>query len=287
MKTHPQPKQPQRNLERREQRHVSSVYEMNFAGMTDIGLRRADNEDAYLMAPLDDLFVIADGMGGHAAGEVASRLTCDLIGAYFQETADMDGDEMPMPYALPDDMCNAERRLVTAIKLANTAVYEQGLANAEQQGMGSTVVAVHMEEDKLFWAHVGDSRLYRLRFGRMMQLTSDHSLLNHAIEERGLKGEELQAYVKHFPYKNILVRAVGVRRDVKVESGWSSMEDGDVFLLCTDGVHNLLNEADLSVVLKGFPGDLQAACRKIVQEVNQRGGHDNITVVALEACRIT
>lgn len=287
MKMNIQSEYPQRKPERDTGKIENSYFEIHFAGATDVGMQRTVNEDAYLLAPHDDLFVIADGMGGHAAGEVASRLTSDLIGAYFQETANMDAADMPMPYVFREDMCAAERRLVTAVKLSNAAVYEQGLANVEQRGMGSTVVAVHVVEDKIFWAHVGDSRLYRLRFGRMMQLTSDHSLLNHAIEQRGLRGDELQEFVTHFPYKNMLVRAIGVRSEVEVESGYSSMKDGDLFLLCTDGVHNLMDDAEIGSILGEYQDDLQAGCQKIVDEANQRGGIDNITAVILEGRRIS
>ncbi len=287
MKMNIQPERSRRKPDRGSGKIESSAFEIHFSGSTDVGIQRLTNEDSYLLAPNDALFVIADGMGGHAAGEVASRLTSDLIGAYFQETANMDAADMPMPYVFPNDMCDVERRLVTAVKLSNAAVHEQGLANLEQRGMGSTVVAVHVVEDKIVWAHVGDSRLYRLRFGRMMQLTSDHSLLNHAIEQRGLKGEELHEFVAHFGHKNMLVRAIGVRGDVDVESGYSSIEDRDLFLLCTDGVHNLINDAELGAILREHQGDLQAGCQKIVDEANERGGIDNITVVLLEGRRIS
>ena len=286
MKMNIQPEHPQRKPECDRSKIKNSVFEIYFAGSTDVGLQRTVNEDAYLLAPRDELFVVADGMGGHAAGEVASRLTSDLIGAYFQETAGMDAADMPMPYFFSAEMRDEERRLVTAVKLSNAAVYEQGLANSEQNGMGSTVVAVHVVEDNIYWAHVGDSRLYRLRYGRMMQLTSDHSLLNHAIEQRGLKGDELQEFVSLFPYKNMLVRAIGVRSEVEVESGNSPMEDGDLFLLCTDGVHNLIDDSELAAILGEYQDDLQGGCDEIVFEANQRGGGDNITVVILEGRRI-
>ncbi len=286
MKMNNQPDYPLRKPGRDAGKIENSDFEIDFAGSTDLGMQRIENEDAYLLAPRDNLFVVADGMGGHAAGEVASRLTSELIGAYFQETANMDAADMPIPYVFPDDMGDEERRLLTAVKLANAAVYEQGLANIEQEGMGSTVVAVHVVDDTIYWAHVGDSRLYRLRFGRMMQLTSDHSLLNYAIEQRGLKGDELHEFVAQFPYKSMLVRAIGVRREVEVESGCSSIEDGDLFLLCTDGVHNLIDDAELGSILCAYQDDLQSGCAEIVNEANQRGGNDNITVVILGARRI-
>ncbi len=283
MKVNIHPHQPPRRQAAERGGVAGDGFEMSFAGATDVGICRAVNQDAYLLAPEHGLFVVADGMGGHAAGEVASLLTSELIGAYFEETADMEAEEMPMPYDLSDDMMAAERRLVTAVKLANTAVYEQSVEIREQRGMGTTVVAVHAEEDMMFWAHVGDSRLYRLREGRLIQLTSDHSLLNHAIEQRGLRGEELREFVEHFPYKNVLVRAVGVRPEVEVEYGHVYLEPGDVFLLCTDGAHNLLETQDMRAILQDFRGDLQACCNEIVRESNRRGGPDNITAVVLEA----
>src|SRR5690606_7578645 len=149
------------------------------------------------------------------------------------------------PYVCPDDMGDEERRLLTADKLANSVEYGRGLATIEQEGTGSSAVAVHVVDDTIYRADIVDSSMYRSLFGRMMQLTSDHSLLNYAIEQRGLKGDELHEFVAQFPYKSMLVRAIGVRREVEVESGCSSIEDGDLFLLCTDGVHNLIDDAEL------------------------------------------
>ncbi|MBA2660814.1 MAG: Stp1/IreP family PP2C-type Ser/Thr phosphatase [Bradymonadaceae bacterium] len=256
-----------------------------YAGTTDVGIRRSKNQDTYLLAPQDDLFVVADGMGGHAAGEVAARLAVDTIERFFRETSLLAPGEIPMPYPMARDMPEADRRLATALKLANSAVFQQSNADDSKHGMGTTVVALHFDDGLVHWAHVGDSRLYRLRGDRLMQLTADHSLLNETITQRQLTGQELRDFVEHFPYKNVLVRAVGVRYNVEVDVGHSNVEDRDVFLLCSDGATNVLPDVDLRRILSESRNDPQSGCDTIVRMANERGGPDNITAVIVEARR--
>jgi PPM family protein phosphatase len=260
--------------------HVHSTEDLDFryAGATDIGERRTVNQDRFLLVPLQQLFLVADGMGGHAAGEVAARMAVDMIAAYYQETGAQDSSRRLAP----------QNRLAHAVRLANSSIFQESADDASKQGMGTTIVALHFDGAKAFWAHVGDSRLYRIRHGGIMQLTEDHSLLNETLARQDLKGQALIDFVDNFPYKNVLTRALGVRYHVEVDYGHTQAEDGDVYLITTDGAHNQVSDEEMrDIVLRHCqPGaDPQSAADEIIRLANERGGPDNITVAIIETRR--
>ncbi len=253
-------------------------WELRHTAITDVGRRREVNEDFYLIHPERALYVVADGMGGHAAGEVAARMTCETLAAYFDET------ELPDSIPGPDDK-PLENHLVQAIKIANATVFEQASQRSDRRGMGTTVVALTFHDDRAFWAHVGDSRLYRLRKGDLQPLTKDHSLLEKTLERQDLSTAEAEELIENFPYKNVLTRAVGSRYVVDVDVGSIPVEEGDLFVMTTDGVHDVIGSNRLFDLLYLHRGDWPEACRSIVAEANRVGGPDNITVACVEVAR--
>jgi PPM family protein phosphatase len=249
-----------------------------FAGSTDVGLKRAHNEDAYLLLPEEHLFCVADGMGGHASGEVASRIAVEEMAEFFRVTgAD---DEATWPFKQDPARGYDENRLVTAVKLANLRIFERAQADARLKGMGTTLVAAYLPRDAatLLVGHVGDSRVYLVRDGAIRQLTEDHSLLNDYLKTRALTPEEIAA----FPHKNVIVRALGMKGVVEVDVVREELRDGDVVLLCCDGLSGMVPDARIAEIVRGHPGNLRAACAALVAAANASGGVDNITCVLVQ-----
>jgi serine/threonine protein phosphatase PrpC len=223
---------------------------------SDIGRLRQRNEDAYLVK--DALFVVADGMGGHRGGDVASTLALETI-----ESAD--SGEITLE-ALVDD-----------IKRANQAVMERGEADRELRGMGTTVTAVIADDGKAHVAHVGDSRAYLLRDGALQQLTEDHTLVQRMVREGRLTEQE----AAHHPQRSVLTRALGVDEDIPVDELSLDVHPGDRLLLCTDGLSSMIDRDRIRKILTREK-DPQAACDKLIDAANRAGGDDNITVIVLD-----
>jgi protein phosphatase len=217
--------------------------------------------------------VVADGMGGHNAGEVASALAVETIAGFFRESrADA---EFTWPYKGDPDRPEDQNRLVAAVKLANLRIYEAQAADARKKGMGTTVVAILLDGDRAVAAHAGDSRCYRLRNGELVQVTEDHSLLNNYKKIAKLTEEE----VANFPHRNVIVRALGMKADVDVEVTESDLQPGDLFLLCSDGLSGEVPDAQMLSILMEAGEDLDAATEKLVRSACENGGKDNITVI--------
>ncbi|RMH00542.1 MAG: Stp1/IreP family PP2C-type Ser/Thr phosphatase [Deltaproteobacteria bacterium] len=244
-------------------------WRIRFSGKTDVGRVRALNEDS-LHVPTDmPLVVVADGMGGHAAGEVASRTAVDTILEYFQATGD---EPVPTwPLRLPQLQVDRDR-MATAIKLANVRIYEMGKNEEGKKGMGTTVEALYFAQGRYYIGHVGDSRVYLLRGDRLTLLTEDHSLLNDYRRMREMTPEE----IRDFPHKNVVVRALGLAENVYVDVYVDQFEEGDVFLLCSDGLSDMLDDAEIRDVLVE-EDNLDKAAAKLVDAANEAGGKDNIT----------
>ena len=224
---------------------------------TDPGLRRAHNEDAYAILEDHHLFVIADGMGRHAAGEVASQLCVDAIADAFR-TANFGPPRSP-------PLSRRAARLRGAISLANERIYREAQANGAYTGMGTTVVSAYFSPNNQFVciAHVGDSRCYRLRAGKLTQLTRDHTLGN-----AGIQGKT----------SALLSRAVGIDKTVEVEVNVESPLPGDTYLLCSDGLSRMVEAPEIQSTLESV-SDLDDANRMLVEKANERGGRDNITTI--------
>lgn len=237
-------------------------------GLSDVGRRRESNEDDLLLAPELGLFAVADGMGGHAAGEIASRLAIETI----QEARQRNGGADPRVGAdaaaawLRDTFTEANRRICDSIRV-----------HEERRGMGTTVVALVQTGDGAVVGHVGDSRVYLLRGRTLHRLTSDHSWVNEQVK-LGLMSDE--AAQRH-PMRNIVTRALGSREDVLVDVASTPLEPNDVFVLCSDGLNTMLSDDEIQEHVAEHRDDPEAACRALVAAANQRGGDDNVTVVVV------
>ena len=184
---------------------------VRFSGETNIGLKRAHNEDSFFLPEEAKLAIVADGMGGHASGEVASKMAVDTVAEHFRNTAE--DAELTWPYKLDGPDKYDANRLTTGIKLANLRIYDKAQKDENCHGMGTTIVATLFLDDKVLIGHVGDSRVYRFRDGQLMQLTEDHSLLNDYIRMKRLAADD----VGKFPHKNVIVRALGMKESVQVD----------------------------------------------------------------------
>ena len=242
------------------------------AGQTDVGRKRAHNEDNFAILGDYGLYIVADGMGGHASGEVASQLAVDTMREFFAATTD--DPDRTWPYKMDRSKGYEENRLITGIMLSNLRIFESAKTNPGQRGMGTTIVAMFVTREGVYVAHVGDSRVYRIRDGQMEQLTEDHSLLNDYRKMKQLTDEE----IANFPHKNVIVRALGMKETVKVDTRFESPRTGDVIVLCSDGLAGPVTDDDIrSIVLS--TSDLQAAAQKLVDRANENGGPDNVTCV--------
>ena len=242
------------------------------AGETNVGMKRTHNEDNFAILEDSGLYIVADGMGGHASGEVASKMAVDSMREFFQATAQ--DPERTWPYKMDRSKGYEENRLITAIKLANLRIYESAQRDARQRGMGTTIVTMFAVEDGVYVAHVGDSRGYRLRDGVIEQLSEDHSLLNDYIKMKRLTPEE----IANFPHKNVIVRALGMKDTVKVDTRFEKPRANDTYLLCSDGLSGPVTDPEVLEIVSSAP-DLKTAASRLIQRANENGGPDNITVV--------
>jgi protein phosphatase len=248
---------------------------LSHAGTSDVGRKRAHNEDAFLLLPEERLFCVADGMGGHASGEVAARLAVEEMAEFFQLTGR--DEEATWPFAEDPSHGYDENRLLTAVKLANLRIHERAESDPKLRGMGTTLVAAFVPEGagEAVLAHVGDSRIYLVRDGSIRQLTEDHSLLNDFKRTRPLTQAEIDA----FPHKNVIVRALGMKPAVDVDLGKVSLARGDVLLLCSDGLSGMVPDARMAELVRATHGDLRLAAQTLVDAANAAGGVDNATCV--------
>ncbi len=247
------------------------------AGMTDVGRQRRHNEDNVLVAQSLDLFVVADGMGGHSTGHVASALTATSMQNFFECTTE---GELPTPTPTDEaDLPTPAERLVQAVRKANRDVYEISSTHKEHRGMGSTIVAMHFDGERfLHIAHVGDSRCYRIRDGAIEQLTRDHSLINDAL---ALKPDLTDEELSRLP-KNVITRALGMKDMVKVDVQTVLVEPNDMFLLCSDGLSGMITNDQILEVFD-LTGDLSEACELLIAMANEAGGVDNISALLVRA----
>ncbi len=243
------------------------------AGETDVGRKRTHNEDNFAIFAEFGLYIVADGMGGHASGEVASKMAVDTLHEFFEATAD--DPERTWPYKMDRSKGYEENRLITAIKLANLRIYETAQRNSKQRGMGTTIVSMFAVEDGIYVAHVGDSRAYRIRDGQLDQMTEDHSLLNDYKKMKKLTEEE----IANFPHKNVIVRALGMKDTVKVDTGFDAPRAGDTVLLCSDGLAGPISDEQILSIVVEHGADLSQCTHRLIEAANEAGGPDNVTCV--------
>jgi serine/threonine protein phosphatase PrpC len=246
------------------------------AGLSDVGLQREHNEDSFCILPEFDLFVVADGMGGHKAGDVASRMATHTIASFFRATQ---SEDATWPFHFDPHLSMAENRLITGIKLANKQIFEASLANHAVHGMGTTIVGMlfSRERKSLYVAHVGDSRCYQVRDGSITQLTRDHSLLNDYLLVMPDMTKEQQAELP----KNVITRALGMQDTVTVDLVPAQPQPGDKYLLCSDGLSGMVPDEEIRDIVVDAGDDLDLAVKKLIDRANEHGGEDNCTVVLM------
>jgi len=245
-------------------------------GLTDVGVTRGHNEDSFHVNNKDFLYIVADGVGGQNAGEVASRMAVEVISSHFTKSLE---DEIPFVGTPVPELSEQTNLLASAIRLANKVVHESSRGNPALKGMGSTVVAVTITDGgRLSMAHAGDSRAYLIRHGEMFQLTNDHSL----VAEQVLQGLITEEEAQKSKVKNVITRALGAMPDIEVDIDEQPLEDGDIVLLCSDGLTNMVDDKTILTIIESSE-NMDDACSKLIKLANKNGGKDNITALLVVA----
>src|SRR5262245_1621689 len=242
-------------------------------GLSDVGLQREHNEDSFIVLSEYDLFIVADGMGGHRAGDVASRLATDTIAEFFKTTA---SEDVTWPFHFDTSLTEEENRLLTGIRIANRQIYERSAKSRECRGMGTTVVGALFspKKNRMYIGHVGDSRCYRIRRGELRQMTRDHSLINDYLMAMPDLTEEQKSELP----KNVITRAFGMQDQVMVDLQVDEPQSGDIYLLCSDDLSGMIADDEILDILMST-GAIIEGCRRLVARANEHGGEDNITAV--------
>ena len=246
------------------------------AGLTDVGLQRDHNEDSFAILQDHELYIVADGMGGHRAGDVASKLATEAIVDFFRATA---ADDFTWPFHFDSRMSEEENRLLTGIKIANRQIVERSSRQRECHGMGTTVVGALFsgKKGKMYLGHVGDSRAYRVRGSEIKQMTRDHSLVNDYL----LAMPELTEEQKSELPKNVITRALGMQEHVSVDLQGDDASVGDCYILCSDGLSGMIEDSEILEIVSQSP-NIEDACRRLIALANEHGGEDNITAVLVK-----
>jgi len=251
------------------------------AGVTDVGRQRELNEDSFAIDEESGLFVVADGMGGHQSGDVASKLATSTIADFFRA---LGGEDVTWPTHFDRTLSDEENRLLTSVGIANRRIFEQSTSSRQHRGMGTTVVASHFSplRQRLYVGHVGDSRAYRIRPNAIEALTRDHSLANEAFPDMS------EAERAELP-RNVITRALGMQSNVVVDLTNEAVEPNDVYLLCSDGLSGMLTDEEMLDLCDTFrdelagrtptAADVERLCERLVTAANEAGGDDNITAV--------
>lgn len=244
-------------------------YKIHACGLSDIGLVRENNEDIWAQIPSQNTYILADGMGGHRAGEIAAS---EAVNAFTKQIKKL--------FNTPDktlSLGEVRSEIEYAIQLANTHVYDMSCRNRELRGMGTTFCCLYFHDQGVVHGHVGDSRIYRIRKKEITQLTKDHSLLCELVDLGQLNEED----VEDFLYKNIITKAIGTEPFVEPSVHVSDVEGGDMYLMCSDGLSDLLTDQIISSTLVENL-NTEEKVKKLINIAKEKGGHDNITVVLLE-----
>lgn len=242
---------------------------MQIGVCTDRGKLRENNQDYYYSSSTLDLplFIVADGMGGHKAGEVASKMAVELIVEVFN--------------ANKTNASKDEKTIINTIKQAideaNDKIYKKSIANLEFNGMGTTLTMAYILGKKLLVGHIGDSRVYIIQDNRIYQITEDHSLVAQLVKNGSISAEEAQ----YHPQKNIITRAVGTSKSIDTDIVIDEVKKGDIILLCTDGLTNMIDDLEIKNIINNND-DMQNACEGLVKRANELGGLDNITAIAVK-----
>ncbi len=247
------------------------MIEMRFEGLTDVGRKRDNNEDNFGIDKKNNIIVVCDGMGGHLAGEVASEIAVktilDLYGRSIREYMDLiEGIDDKLPLSV--------RKLGAAIRAANRMIYNEAIYNPNKKGMGTTAVAGVFFESSVGIAHTGDSRAYLWRDGKLSKITKDHSYVQELVEDNEITEEEAE----NFSQKNVITRALGTKYSVKIDINIRHIQEGDIYLLCTDGLTGELRDNEIEEIITRFYPDTRIIAEKLIEFANNAGGRDNVTV---------
>ena len=251
---------------------------LEIASCTDPGMVRSHNEDSIASDPANGLVVLADGMGGYNAGEVASGMATTVITTEIQQLLGK-----VQPYQIDEETKApvAGRMIREQVLKANTSIYQAAQSQPQSAGMGSTLVVCLFYDDKMTVGHLGDSRLYMLRDGKFSQVTRDHSLLQEQIDSGIITADQ----AKHAQHKNLVTKALGIGPTVEPEVREYATRPGDIYLLCSDGLCDMVDDEDMGMTLQALGGNLKLAAQQLVQMANDNGGKDNVSVILVRVLR--
>ena len=251
---------------------------LEIASCTDPGMVRSHNEDSIASDPVNGLVVLADGMGGYNAGEVASGMATTVITTEIQQLL-----AKVQPYQIDEETKApiAGRMVREQVLKANTSIYQAAQSQPQYAGMGTTLVVCLFYDDKMTVGHLGDSRLYMLRDSKFSQVTRDHSLLQEQIDSGIITAEQ----AKHAQHKNLVTKALGIDPTVEPEVREYATRPGDIYLLCSDGLCDMVDDEDIGMTLQALGGNLKLAAQQLVQIANDNGGKDNVSVILVRVLR--
>jgi len=252
------------------------MLEIKASGITDVGLKREGNEDSYSVEDSLGLYIVADGMGGHLAGEVASQIAVDLINKSFRRWVERNTPDTDL-YGTPDDTVSLKGNyIVSSIRLANRVVYELAMEYEQYHGMGSTVTALLVTPTRVIAANVGDSRIYLIRDGHIERLSKDHTIVSEQVKQGAMTEEEAATS----PLKHILTRNLGSSEEVEPEVFELQPSNNDKFILCSDGLTDLVSDEELREMCQNEE-DPDQLCHRLLDKVLKRGAHDNTTIISV------
>lgn len=250
--------------------------EYKVTGKTDKGLVREGNEDAFKINQDANLFIVCDGMGGHKAGEVASKEACEVVDYIFNQLEDTVRSRAEL--SLPDQLPPRGDLLVKAIRIANRSIYSRSRSSSALTGMGTTIVAMALDEGLMSIAHAGDSRAYRFFDGRLSRLTTDHSW----VTELQAGGKMTEEEANQIAGKNVITRALGVNERVDIDYRANKVEEAEIYILCSDGLCGFAEDEEIEKVAGDCSDDLDKMVKELVDLANGHGGQDNVTALALK-----
>lgn len=245
-------------------------YTISASGLSDVGLVRENNEDIWAELPEERFYALADGMGGHQAGEIASQEAVFTFLEIIRKILAQSSKKLKLQ--------EMKQAIQKSIEEVNRTIYEMGKSDDHLIGMGTTLCCMHFHQEGVIYAHVGDSRIYRFQENQLVQLTKDHSLMSELVDMGYLNESE----AKEFLYKNILTKAIGTDPTVVPHIESCAAKEDDLFLMCSDGLSDLLTREEIESVIKDNYKDLDACAHVLISEAKRKGGYDNITVVLLK-----
>src|SRR5215470_13607270 len=251
------------------------IYTVESFAESDVGCRREINEDSFLVDDDLGLYIVADGMGGQNAGEVASRMAVDVVTQFIYRSRNSDG--LTWPFGIDPELSVNGNRIRTAVMMANRRVWKEADSKPEFMGMGTTIVTALAEHGVLTFCSAGDSRAYRIRNRAIEQMTTDDSWIQAAV----LAGATISERLQQHPMRNLVTKAVGAKETIDLDIRETPFQNGDLYLLCSDGLHGLVPDGKILEIVLASEGNLEKAVSNLIGAANSAGGKDNITALLL------